>query len=227
MKIDILTLFPGMFKGPLSESMIKIAQTKGLLKIHIHNLRKWTSDRHRTADDKPFGGGAGMVMKIEPVYKAFKELAKPQARTILLTPQGKRFNQKIAKRLSKEESLVLVCGHYEGVDERIRSLVDEEISIGDYVLTCGELPACVLVDAVARLIPNVLGDPACLDTETFEANLVEYPQYTRPRVFEGMKVPEVILSGDHKKIEAWRKKQSLKRTKEKRPDLYKKTRVEN
>jgi len=221
MRIDILTLFPDMFKGPFSESMIKIAQGKGLVKIDIHDLRDWTRDNHRSADDKPFGGGSGMVMKVEPVYRALNDLkAGPaKAKAILLTPQGAPLKQFIVKRLSKEERLILICGHYEGVDERIRLLVDEEISIGDYILTCGELPAAVVVDAVVRLIPGVLGDEDSPKTESFENDLLEYPQYTRPREFEGMQVPEVLLNGDHKEIEAWRKKESLKRTRQRRPDL--------
>ena len=225
MQIDILTLFPGMFKGPLGESIIKIAQKKGKLKIKLHNLRKWTSDKHRTADDKPFGGGAGMVIKVEPVYRALKEivgLRKRELRIILLTPQGKRLDQKVVKRLSRLKRLILICGHYEGVDERIRKLIDEEISIGDYILSCGEIPACVIVDSVTRLLSGVLGNPKSSNIETFENNLLEYPQYTRPRVFEGMKVPKLLLDGNHNDIEKWRKAQALKRTKKKRPDLLNK-----
>jgi tRNA (guanine37-N1)-methyltransferase len=228
-QIDIVTLFPGMFKGPLGESIIKIAQKKGKLKIKLHNLRKWTSDKHRTADDKPFGGGAGMVIKVEPVYRALEEITKnvgrgtwdekKKTKVVLLTPQGKRLDQKLVKRLSKLKRLVLICGHYEGVDERIRKLIDEEISVGDYILSCGEIPACVIVDSVTRLLPGVLGNPKSSNIETFENNLLEHPQYTRPRVFEGMKVPKLLLSGNHNDIEKWRKAQALKRTKKKRPDL--------
>jgi len=229
MIIDILTLFPKMFENILGESMLKIAQKKGLIEIGVRNLRDWTSDPHRTADDKPFGGGPGMVMKIEPVYRALKELkalrgAKKRAKVILLTPQGKKFDQKTAKRLAKERRLVLVCGHYEGVDERIRELADEEISIGDYVLTCGELPALVLVDAVARLIPGVLGHRDSVKSESFEDGLLEYPQYTRPAEFKSMKVPGVLLSGNHKEIEKWRSAEALKRTLKRRPELLKKGR---
>jgi len=222
MRIDILTLFPEMFKGPLDESMIKIAKKKNLLDIRVHNLRKWTSDIHRTADDKPYGGGSGMIMKLEPIYMALVDIRREdgEGRVILLSPQGTKLKQHTAKRLSKEGHLILICGHYEGVDERVRALINEEISIGDYVLTCGELPACVLVDCVARLLPGVLGDPNSVETESFEHGLLEYPQYTRPRVYKGMKVPDVILSGDHKKIDEWRKKEAVKRTKEKRPDLF-------
>jgi tRNA (guanine37-N1)-methyltransferase len=229
MKIDILTLFPKMFENILGESMLKIAQAKGLVKIKIHSLRDWTSDSHRTADDKPFGGGPGMVMKVEPVWRALEELRalrekstvhSPRSTVILLTPQGKKLEQKLVKRLAKKEKLVLICGHYEGVDERIRELADEEISIGDYVLTCGELPALVIVDAVVRLIPGVLGHKDSIKSESFEDNLLEYPQYTRPAEFKGMKVPDVLLSGDHKKIEAWRSREALKRTFKRRPDLF-------
>ena len=242
-KIDILTLFPKMFENILGESMMKIAQDKGLVEINVRSLRDWTSDAHRTADDKPFGGGPGMVMKVEPVYRALKDLgacqlsglpvsrlsrktgkpANRQTRIILLTPQGKKFDQKAAKRLAKEKRLILICGHYEGVDERIRDLSDEEISIGDYVLTCGELPAMVLTDAIARLIPGVLGHKDSTRSESFENSLLEYPQYTRPAEFRGMKVPGVLLSGNHKNIERWRAHEALKRTLKRRPDLIDKT----
>ncbi|MDP3792063.1 MAG: tRNA (guanosine(37)-N1)-methyltransferase TrmD [Candidatus Omnitrophota bacterium] len=224
MKIDILTLFPKMFENILGESMLKIAQKKGLVRIRVHNLRDWTSDSHRTADDKPFGGGPGMVMKVEPVWRAVDELVskKKVAKVILLTPQGKKLDQKIAKRLARDKQLVLICGHYEGVDERIRELADEEISIGDYILTCGEIPALALVDSVVRLVPGVLGHSESTIAESFENNLLEYPQYTRPAEFRGMKVPEVLLNGDHKKIESWRSDQALARTKVRRPDLIKK-----
>ena len=220
MRIDILTLFPGMFENILGESMLKIAQKKGLVKIGVHNLRDWTSDSHKTADDKPFGGGPGMVMKVEPVCRALKDLGRT-SKIILLTPQGKKFDQAAATRLPKEKHLVLICGHYECVDERLRELADEEISIGDYVLTCGELPALVLVDAAVRLIPGVLGHKESTKSESFEDDMLEYPQYTRPAEFEGAKVPEILLSGDHKRIEKWRKEQALHRTKERRPDLLK------
>lgn len=224
MQIDILTLFPRMFEGPLDESMLKIAREKGILTVNVHNLRDWTTDRHKTADDKPFGGGAGMVMKIEPIYKALKDLSKKKFKSsavILLSPQGAVYNQKTAKKLSLYDRLILICGHYEGVDARVSVLADMEISCGDYILTGGELPACIIIDSVARLLPDVLGEAESLNTESFENGLLEYPQFTRPREFEGMKVPEVLFSGDHKKIEAWRYKQSLKKTKTLRPDLYK------
>ncbi len=235
MKIDILTLFPTMFASVLGESMLKRARNKGLLKVSIHDLRDWTFDNHRTADDKPFGGGPGMVMKVEPVYLALKELgglrlrAKGEGlrakgrglRVILLTPQGKKLDQKLAKSLAKEKRVVLICGHYEGVDERVRALADDEISIGDYILTCGEIPALVLIDCVTRLLPGVLGAKDSLNSESFENGLLEYPQYTRPADFHGMDVPQVLLSGDHKRIEAWRKEEALKRTRARRPDLLK------
>jgi len=223
MKIDILTLFPEMFKGVFSESMIKIARKKGLADIEIHDLRKWTFDNHRTADDKPFGGGPGMVMKVEPVDLALGQIrgkaGDKKTRVILLTPQGRKFDQSAARDLSALEHMILICGHYEGVDERVRELVDMELSIGDYILTCGEIPAMVLCDAVIRLIPGVLGDEESLLDESFENGILEYPQYTRPAVYKQMKVPEILLSGDHDKIEAWRKEEALKRTKERRPDL--------
>lgn len=223
MRIDILTLFPGMFTGVFSESMIRLAQEKGLATINVHDLRDWTHDRHKTADDKPYGGGPGMVMKIEPVDEALKDLkANEETKVILLTPQGEKFSQSLARKISSFEHLIIICGHYEGFDERIRSLVDEEISIGDYILTCGEVPAMVVCDAVLRLIPGVLGDEECLLEESFENGILEYPQYTRPKEYENMCVPEVLLSGDPKKIDEWRKHEALKRTKERRPDLLKK-----
>ncbi len=225
MKIDILTLFPEMFKGAFDESMIKIARKKSLVDIYIHNLRKWTHDRHRTADDKPYGGGPGMVMEVEPVDRALTEL-KEDARkngvvpvVALLTPHGKKFNQRMAKALSTLEHIIFLCGHYEGVDERIRSLADIELSIGDYILTCGEIPAMAVCDAVIRLIPGVLGDEECLVNESFENGILEYPQYTRPAEYRDMQVPEVLLCGDPKKIDAWRSEQALTRTRERRPDL--------
>ena len=220
MRIDVLTLFPKMFDAVLGESILKRSQEKKIVEIKVHNLRDWTEDAHRSADDKPFGGGAGMVMKIEPVSRALEEL-KGKSKVILLTPQGKPLDQKLVKNLAKSDRLILICGHYEGVDERVRDLVDEEISIGDYVLTCGELPAMVLIDSIGRLIPGVLGDDESVKSESFESGMLEYPQYTRPAEFEGRKVPEVLLSGDHKKIEAWRKSEALKRTMERRSDLIK------
>ncbi|MBU3957372.1 tRNA (guanosine(37)-N1)-methyltransferase TrmD [Patescibacteria group bacterium] len=220
MKIDILTLFPKMFKGPFDESIVKRAQEKKLVEVKIHNLRKWAKDKHKTVDDRPFGGGVGMVLMIEPIYKALKELRQKDSKVILLTPQGKGFNQKLAKNFSKEKHMIFICGHYEGVDERIREhLIDEEISIGDYVLTGGELPAMVVIDTLVRLIPGVLEKPEAIKNESFSTKTLEYPQYTRPANFKGWKVPETLLSGNHKKIAAWRKKKSLERTKKRRPDL--------
>ncbi len=227
MRIDIVTIFPGMFEPILNESIIKRAQSKGKVKISVHNLRDYTLDKHRKVDDRTFGGGSGMVMGPEPIFRAaealrgkMQKLAKAKGRVILLSPQGRKLNQGIAKRLAGYKHLILICGHYEGVDERVREhLVDEEISIGDYVLTGGELPAMVLLDCVVRLIPGVLGDKNSLNFESFEGNLLEYPQYTRPANFRGMHVPDVLLSGDHTKIESWRRRQALKRTRESRPDL--------
>lgn len=222
MKIDILTLFPKMFKGPFDESIVKRAQEKSLVEIKIHNLRKWAKDKHKTVDDRPFGGGVGMVLMVEPIYEALKKIRKKGSKVILLTPQGKVFNQKTARSYAKEKHLIFICGHYEGVDERIREhLVDEEISIGDYVLTGGELPVMVVVDSLIRLIPGVLKKEEAIKNESFSAKSLEYPQYTRPANFKGWKVPEVLLSGDHKKIAAWRKKKAIKRTKKRRPELLK------
>ena len=224
MKIDIITIFPDMFKGPFEESLIKKAQDKNIVKIKIHNLRIWTNDKHKTIDDRPYGGGPGMVMMIEPVDRALKELKKAQPKTevILLTPQGKVFKQKLAEKFSKLKHLILICAHYEGVDERIRKyLVDEEISIGDYVLTGGELPAMVLIDSIVRLIPGVVGKKESLIEESFQKNLLEYPQYTRPENYKKWQVPEILLSGNHQKIKTWRRKKSLERTKKRRPELIK------
>ena len=224
MRIDIITIFPKMFEPVLNESIIKRAQNKDKVKIYLHNLRDYSCDKHKKVDDRPFGGGSGMVMRPEAIFNAVEDIQsqvscrKPQV--ILLCPQGERLTQKVAKRLSKCKHLILICGHYEGVDERVRQyLADEEISIGDYVLTGGELPAMVLVDALVRLIPGVLGDKNSLNFESFEGNLLEDPQYTRPAKFREMCVPKILLSGDHKKIESWRRKEAIKRTRQKRPDL--------
>ncbi len=223
MKIDIITLFPAMFKGPFSESIVRRAQEKEKVEIKVHNLRDWAMDKHGTVDDRPYGGGAGMLLMVEPIYNALQEIKKPKSKVVLLTPQGKVFNQKIAKRLSEDKHLILVCGHYEGFDERIRKhLVDEEISIGDYVLTGGEIPTMALVDAVVRLIPGVLKKSEATKLESFSnSQLLEYPQYTRPAGFRGWKTPKVLLSGDHQKIKEWREKKALERTKNRRPDLLK------
>jgi len=225
MRIDIISIFPKMFSAVLDESIIKRAQQKGKLKIFTHDLRNYTLDKHRKVDDRPFGGGSGMVIQVEPIFRALqaiKKMIKGKAKVILLSPQGKRFNQGRAKKLSRCRNLIFICGHYEGVDERVRQyLVDEEISIGDYVLTGGELAAMVLVDSLVRLIPGVLGDKNSLNFESFEGNLLEYPQYSRPARFKDWSVPKVLVSGAHDEIYAWRKLQALKRTRQSRPDLLK------
>lgn len=220
MNINILTLFPNMFDGFLSESIIKRAQEKKLVNINIENIRDYTEDKHKHVDDTPYGGGAGMVLKCEPVFNAIEKVKKENTKVIMLTPEGKKFNQELAYSLSKEEDIILLCGHYEGFDERIKSLVDMEISIGDYVLTGGELPAMVVTDSITRLIPGVIEEESHLN-DSFNNNLLDYPQYTKPKDFRGMKVPDILLSGDHKKIDEWRSEESIKRTKEKRPDLIK------
>ena len=220
MKIDVLTLFPAMFAGPLDESIIMRARKKGLLDLKIHDLRDWTQDRHRTVDDKPFGGGPGMLMKVEPLFEAVESLRREKTKVILLSPAGRKFNQEIACELAGQKDLLLVTGHYEGFDERVREqLADDEISVGDYVLTNGALPAMVIIDAVTRLLPGALGDDTSSHEESFSHGLLEYPQYTRPADFRGMKVPEVLLSGNHAQIARWRAEQASVRTKERRPDL--------
>jgi tRNA (guanine37-N1)-methyltransferase len=222
MKIDVLTLFPAMFAGPLDESIIMRARKKGLLDLKIHDLRKWTHDRHRTVDDKPFGGGPGMLLKPEPLFEAIESLKREKTRVILLLPAGRPFNQAVARELAQQEELLLVTGHYEGFDERVReTLADDELSIGDYVLTNGALPAMVVIDAVTRLLPGVLGDDESARDESFSRGLLEYPQYTRPAEFRGMKVPDVLVSGHHGAIEKWRREQARRRTRERRPDLLK------
>ncbi len=224
MRIDVLTLFPAMFAGPLDESIIQRAREAGLLDVAIHNLRGYTHDRHKTVDDKPFGGGPGMLLKPEPIFEAVEALARDQTRVILLSPAGRKFDQAIARELAGHEHLLLVCGSYEGFDERVReALADDELSIGDYVLTNGALPAMVIIDVVARLLPGVLGDEQSAHDESFSPAMagLEYPHYTRPAEFRGMKVPEVLLSGNHAEIAKWRAEQSKLRTKERRPDLMK------
>jgi tRNA (guanine37-N1)-methyltransferase len=227
MRIDIITIFPKMFDPILNESILKRAQHKGKVKICVHDLRDHARDKHRKIDDRPFGGGSGMVMSCQPIFDAVKAIKSQRhkvtkTQVILLCPQGEKLTQKVCQRLAKQKHLVLICGHYEGIDERVRShLADEEISIGDYVLTGGELPAMVLVDSVVRLLPGVLGDKNSLNFESFKGNLLEYPHYTRPAQFKGWPVPKILLSGDHKKIEAWRRQEALKRTKKSRPDLLK------
>ena len=225
MKIDILTLFPEICRAPLSESMMKRAQENKIVDLRIHNLRDWTTDKHHVVDDAPFGGGQGMVMKPEPIFAAVEELQKSaisnqKSKIILMSPGGRRLDQELATELSKESHLTVVCGHYEGVDHRvIEQIVDFEVSIGDYVLTNGAIAAVVLVDAVVRLLPGVLGHEQSAHDDSFSAGLLEAPQYTRPAEFRGWKIPDVLLSGNHAEIAKWRKEQALKRTKQNRPDL--------
>ena len=247
MQVDVLTIFPEMFDKVLNETILKRAQDKGLVKIVVHNLRDWATDKHKITDDRPFGGGPGMVMKPEPIFSAVEQLKKSYqlsvvsykrkenkklklktkiyrstTKTVLLTPKGRVLKQHVAKELSMLDHIILICGRYEGVDERVREfLVDDEISIGDYVLSGGEIPAMVVIDTVVRLIPGVLGNEESLGNESFNNGGLDYPHYTQPRDFRGMKVPDVLLSGDHGKIEQWRKKQAAIGTKEKRPDLLK------
>jgi len=220
---EIITVFPAMFASPLNESILKRAREKGLLNTVIHNLRDYTQDKHQVTDDAPYGGGAGMIMKVEPLVAAIERIRTTSSRTLLLSPQGKRFDQEDAKRFAHLQHILLVCGHYEGLDERIKCFVDEEISIGDYILTGGEIAALVIVDAVTRLIPGVLGDSTSAWEETFNDSLLEYPQYTRPRIFRELEVPEVLLSGNHKEIGTWRRQESLKKTLQRRPDLLERT----
>jgi tRNA (guanine37-N1)-methyltransferase len=224
MKIDVLTLFPAMFAGPLDESIVQRARTGGVLDLTVHNLRDYTHDRHKTVDDRPFGGGPGMLLKPEPIFEAVEKLRGEKTRVILMSPTGRKFGQAIARELSQQEHLLLVCGSYEGFDERIRAnLADDELSIGDYVLTNGALPAMVVIDAVTRLLPGVLGDDESATEESFSdgAAGLEYPHYTRPAEFRGMKVPDVLLSGNHAEIAKWRAEQARMRTQERRPDLLK------
>lgn len=220
MKIDVLTLFPGMFVGPLDESIIKRAREKGILQLGIHDLRNWTHDRHKTVDDRPFGGGPGMVLKPEPLFEAAESLAGPKTRVILMGPSGRKFTQEIGRELAGYEHLLLIAGSYEGFDDRVRQgLAHDELSIGDYVLTNGALPVMVMIDVVTRLLPGVLGDEESAKEESFSHGLLEYPHYTRPAEFRGMKVPEILLSGHHAEIAKWRHEQALERTRERRPDL--------
>jgi tRNA (guanine37-N1)-methyltransferase len=223
MQIDILTLFPEICRAPLSESIMKRARENGIVDLRIHNLRDWTTDKHHIVDDAPFGGGQGMVMKPEPIFAAVEELRRAsgdKSKIILMSPAGRRFNQQIAGELSRESHLIIICGHYEGVDHRvIEHVVDLEISIGDYVLTNGAIAAVVLVDAAVRLLPGVLGHELSAGDDSFSSGLLEAPQYTRPAEFRGWKVPDVLVSGNHAEIAAWRKAEALRRTRENRPDL--------
>ena len=222
MRADVLTIFPDMFEGPMSASMIGLARERGALDLHVHDLRNWTHDRHRTTDDSPYGGGPGMVMKVEPLCEALSaigEMDEEPAYTIFLTPAGRPFTQELAHELADRPRLLFVCGRYEGFDQRALDRADLELSIGDYVLTGGELPAMVVIDAVTRLLPGVLGDSESSVDESFAEGLLEYPQYTRPPVFEGCEVPEVLRSGDHARIAAWRREQAVRKTAQVRPDL--------
>ena len=229
MQFDVFTLLPDVFSPYLESSMLLRARQRGLLDVRIHNIRDYTQDRHHTTDDTPYGGGGGMVMKPEPVFAAIESVLgldptqPPSIPVILLTPQGRLFTQRMAEELSRHQRIALLCGRYEGVDERIREhLVTDEISVGDYVLTGGELPALILIDAVSRLLPGVLGDPTGAEDDSHSMGLLEYPHYTRPPEFRGWKVPDVLLSGDHGKIEQWRREQALTRTFHKRPDMLEK-----
>jgi len=221
MIFDILTLFPDMFRSPLAGSILEKAREAKLITVNLFNIRDYAEGKHRVTDDDPYGGGTGMIMKPEPIIRGIKAIQSghPEARVILMTPQGTPLRQEVVRRLAQLSHIILVCGRYEGVDERVRAVVDEEISIGDYVLTGGEPAALVMIDAIARLIPGVLGNEGASEDDSFSRGLLEYPQYTRPRSFEGREVPEILLSGDHQSIERWRKREALRRTWERRPDL--------
>lgn len=220
MEIDVLTLFPRIFEGPLEESILKRAQNKGLVAVRVHNLRDFTHDKHRVVDDKPYGGGPGMLMKPEPIFEAVEKFRRDGSCVVLMTPQGAPLTQARAQEFSRQTHVVIICGHYEGVDERVReALVDEEVSIGDYVLTNGALAAAVFVDAVVRLLPGVLGDDQSAGDDSFASGLLEGPQYTRPPEFRGLHVPEMLLSGNHEAIAKWREEQAKQRTRKRRPDL--------
>lgn len=228
MRFHIMTLFPEIFHSYMNESIMKKAVEKNIIEVNIYNIRDFSTNKHKKVDDYPFGGGAGMVMTPQPIYDTYKHIITTHninnPSVIYLTPKGKVYNQSIAKQLSLKEDIILLCGHYEGIDERIIDLiVTDEISIGDYVLTGGELPALIMIDSISRLIPGVLNQEESFEEESFKDNLLEYPHYTRPRDFEGLKVPEVLLSGNHKKIDEWRREESIRITKERRFDLYKKS----
>ncbi|MEO1770981.1 tRNA (guanosine(37)-N1)-methyltransferase TrmD [Candidatus Enterococcus ferrettii] len=223
MRIDVLTLFPRMFEGPMSESIIGKAVVKNLLEINVHNFRDYSENKHQQVDDYPYGGGAGMLLKVQPIYDNLKAIegavGNQEKRVILLDPAGKPFNQKMAEEFANEDQLVFICGHYEGYDERIRSMVTDEVSLGDYVLTGGELGAMVMIDATVRLLPEVLGNQSSAKTDSHSTGLLEHPQYTRPAEFNGMQVPEVLMNGNHRLIEKWQLKESLRRTYLRRPDM--------
>ena len=225
MKFDVMTLFPDMVRGVLSESIIGRAQSAGIIKVDCHNIRDFSTDKHRKTDDTPYGGGMGMVMTCQPVFDCFEKIKENipegnKTRVIYMSPKGRLFNHSVAEELSHYDNLVFLCGHYEGVDQRIiDGIIDEEISIGDYVLTGGEIPACIVIDAVSRLIDGVLPSEECYRDESVASGILEYPQYTKPREFRGMSVPDILLSGDHKKIDRWRLSESVAITKERRPDL--------
>ena len=225
MKFDVMTLFPDMVRGVLSESIIGRAQTGGLIEIGYHNIRDFSTDKHRKTDDTPYGGGVGMVMTCQPIYDCYESIVNnipegSKARVIYMSPKGRMFSHSVAEELSQYDNLILLCGHYEGVDQRvIDGIVDEEISIGDYVVTGGEIPACIVIDAVSRLIPGVLASSECYEGESVASGILEYPQYTKPREFRGREVPEILLSGDHAKIDRWRLEEAVKITRERRPDM--------
>ena len=221
MRIDILTIFPGMFNGFLEESIISRAINSGKVEVNIINFRDYTEDPHNKVDDTPYGGGAGMVLMPQPIFDCIDDIKTDDSKVILLTPDGVKYNQELAYELSKEKHLIFICGHYEGFDERIRSICDMEISIGDYVLTGGELPSMVITDSIIRLLDGVINKDSHIN-DSFNDNLLDYPTYTKPRVYRGMEVPKVLLSGDHKKIEEYRKNESIKKTQERRPDLLEK-----
>lgn len=225
MLIELLTLFPEFFASPLSQSMLSRAQAQGAVEFRVLNLRDFTHDRHKVVDDRPFGGGPGMVLKIEPLVEAIRTIREQDqgVRVILLSPQGALFSQDKARELAGRKHLLLICGHYEGVDERVHFYIDEALSMGDYILTGGEIPALAVVDAVTRLLPGVLGGEGAVEEESFQTGLLEYPHYTRPRDFEGREAPEILLSGDHARIRRWRREESLRRTFRQRPDLLEKT----
>ena len=219
-RLDIITIFPAMYNGPFDESIVKRAREEGLIEINLVDLREFTHDRHRSVDDRPYGGGAGMLMKPEPIFEAVDTLRTPQSRIVLLSPQGQQFQQQHAEELAEAPHLIFICGHYEGVDERVRiGLADVELSIGDYILSNGNLAAMVVVDAIVRLLPGALGCEEAAVRESFSDGLLEYPQYTRPEEYRGMRVPEILLSGNHAVIEAWRLEMATERTRTRRPDL--------